>query len=412
MAPSSQDRFSTKRLVWIGIGVLTVVFLIAVALWVQPSDRERSDAIAAACSDARRLHRAGLLDEARRAYLDLAALDADRRCASQRWAVDADVTASSAAIARGSVYFAAAQLAPDRSRDRSRAVSRATNAYIQALSVDPFSTEARARLGQLVTGMDRPLTTAAANERCRFANRLRTARLLDEAQVAYAQALRTGLTTSCARSDLRTVRQDRAAAHRIFRGGQTLEAAGRLELARPRYIAAIAWDPNLPNARAALDRVEGPDPRAGTTLGHLDAIAGSVDAQMDDVGAFATWLSDHAEAFAVAGAGLLILLPIVMWVIFGLTSKPRGRKLVDLIHLPRFARPQMIITGFTPADKAATSEALFAHWVAKELVKPDANVNETVSNTSVRSPTTGRRPRRPSSATPPPCSGPRLPRDS
>ena len=78
---------------------------------------------------------------------------------------------------------------------------RARNAYIEALSLDPYATGARRELGALIAVMGVPMTTAAANARCAFADRLRSVRMFELARSAYAKALAPGRTTACVRYD-------------------------------------------------------------------------------------------------------------------------------------------------------------------------------------------------------------------
>src|SRR4051812_19669114 len=270
-----------KRLVWITIGIVAVTALVLVwADWVEPGTHERDVAYAAACKDAASLHNAGMLDDARSAYVRIAKVKPQPDCARQLLGVEADDNASAAAAERAAVYFGASQLKLGESMRAAREVvlRRARNAYIDALSLDPYATGARRELAALIAFMGVPRTKDDANARCAVADQLRSARLFDAARLAYAQALRTGLTTSCARSGLRIVRQDRGAAERIVRRARALDKGGKPDEARPRYIAALAWDPMASGARAALDATDPPDPRKGTASGHLSDIAGTVNA--------------------------------------------------------------------------------------------------------------------------------------
>jgi hypothetical protein len=364
------------------VAILCLVLVVAWLRWVVPSTKERNEAFASACADAARLHNVGLLDEARHAYERIADVHPTPSCLDQRWTVEADDDASAAAAERGSVYFRAAHLKRNESTRNGRhlALARARSAYIEALAIDPFARDARRKLDELIAGMGGPTKTDGANRRCAFAGQLRTARLLYEAQLAYAQALRTGRTTSCVRSGVRDLRQDRATAQRIFLAGRALQEAGKPEDARPRYTAAIAWDPMLTGARSALDGTDAPDPRDGTTFGHFGDIAGSAKSTVTDMGGFAGWLTDNGGAFGLgAVALLLVVLPALMWLLYWITVRPRGRRLVDLVHLPRFARRQLIVAGFTPTEQAGTSEALFVHWLGRGLADPEAGAEETVA---------------------------------
>ncbi len=74
-------------------------------------------------------------------------------------------------------------------------------------------------------------------------------------------------------------------------------------------------------------------------------------------------------------------LPILMWLLYWLTMKPSGRRVVRRVYLPRFARKQLTVTTFTPEDKAATSRALFAHWLAQRPADAEAEADQTVGDT-------------------------------
>ena len=283
---------------WIGIAAVVLLGLWwAWTTWAAPDADERNVAYDAACADAARLHTAGLLNEASDAYVRIADVKPRPQCASQRFLVEGDNQASAAAAERGAVYFQAAQLKHGGGREV--VLRRARNAYIEALSLDPYATGARRELGALIAVMGVPMTTAAANARCAFADRLRSVRMFELARSAYAKALRDGRTTACVRYGLRVLRQDAAAADRIVRRARALDKGGRPQEARSRYIAAVAWDPMAFGARAALDRIDGPDPREGTTSGHLRAIADSAGATVGDAGNAATWVKDNSDGFAL-----------------------------------------------------------------------------------------------------------------
>lgn len=370
---------------WVLVVVAVVSFLaLAWNRWVVPDNDERDAAFAAACADAERLHGAGVLDEARRAYVRIAAVEPSPACASGRWAVQADDWASAAAAERGAVYFRAAQLKRGKSLADSPEVAfaRARNAYINALSLDPYARDARRELATLVAVMSVPSRADDANARCAFADRLRIARLFDVARIAYAQALRSGLTNSCVRYGVRVLRQERASAEGIVRRARALDDDGREDEARAHYVAALAWDPMAPGARGALGATDAPDPRDGTTSGHLRDMAGSVGVTVGDTGTAAAWVKDNVEAFALGVVGVLIALPVLMWILYGLTVTPRGRRLVGLVHLPRFARKQLTVDPFTPADKAGTSQALFMYWLGQPLADPKAVAEETFNDSN------------------------------
>jgi hypothetical protein len=370
----------TRRRVWIGIIAVALLGLWwAWTTWAVPDGDERTVAYDAACADAARLHSAGLLDEAREAYVRISDAEPQPDCASERVLVEGDDQASAAAAERGAVYFSAAQL--KRGGAREVVLSRARNAYIGALSLDPYAADARRELGGLIAAMGVPMTTDAANARCAFADRLRNARMFELARRAYATALRTSRTTACVRYGLRVLRQDTATAEQIVRRARALDKADRPEEARPRYIAAVAWNPMAVGAREALDRIDGPDPRDGTTSGHLRNVADSVGVGVGDVRSAATWVKDNSEAFALVAAAVILVLPILMWLLYWVTVKPRGRGVVRRVYLPRFARTQLTVTTFIPEDKAATSRALFADWLGQRPANPDAEAGETVGDT-------------------------------
>jgi tetratricopeptide (TPR) repeat protein len=370
----------TTRRVWIFvIAAVVVLSPWAWSRWVVPGEAERDSAFAAACADAEHLHGAGMLDEARRAYVGIAAVDPRSACASGRWAINADDEASAAAAERGAVYFRAARLRLGKPLRKSSedAFGRARNAYIEALRLDPHAAESRRELAAIIAAMGVPTGRDAANDRCAFADRLRNARLFDLARDAYAQALRSGLTDACVRYGLRLLRQDRATAEGIVRRARALDDVGREDEARPRYVAALAWDPMAPGARRALDGTEAPDPRDGTTRGHLRDMAASVGVTVGDGGTAATWVKDNADAFALGAAGVLLALPVLMWILYVVTATRRGRRLVELVHLPRFARKQLAVDPFTPPEKADTAQALFKYWLAQPLADPDAVAEKT-----------------------------------
>jgi hypothetical protein len=204
--------------------------------------------------------------------------------------------------------------------------------------------------------------------------------VFDAARRAYGQALASGLTTSCAQYGLRVMRQDQAAAAYIVRRAHNLDRAGKPELARTRYIAALAWDPMAPGAHAGLDATDAPDPRDGTASGHLSDIFGFVGLRVGNLGDGATWVKDNLQAIALGVAALIVALPILMWLLYWITSTSRGKRWVGLIYLPRFARTRLRIVSFTPEDKAGTSRAQFATWLGQRLANPNAAAEDTFND--------------------------------
>ena len=47
------------------------------------------------------------------------------------------------------------------------------------------------------------------------------------------------------------------------------------------------------------------------------------------------------------------------------------------MHVPRFARKQLTVTGFTPQDKAGTSQAVFQYWLNRRPADPEADTDDT-----------------------------------
>ena len=365
-----------RRIVWAAI-LAVVLFGLwwTWTTWAAPDVDERDAAIEAACVDAAHLHSAGLLDEASAAYARIADVGFQAPCASERFLVENDDQASATAAERGAVYFAAAQI--KRGGDRAKVLSRAQNAYIEALSLDPYAVDARRRLAALIAVMDVPMTGAVANARCAFADRLRNIRMFGLARDAYAKAVRAGRSSECKRFGMRAIREDSGIAVWIARRAGTLNKTGRPDEARARYIAALAWNPMTPGARTALATIDAPDPNDGTTSGHLLDVADSAGATVGHVGDAATWVKDNSDALAFGAVVVIIAVPILMWLLYGLTVTRRGRRIVGLVHVPRFARKQLTVTGFTPEDKASTARAVFQYWLTRRPADPHAAADAT-----------------------------------
>ena len=75
----------------------------------------------------------------------------------------------------------------------------------------------------------------------------------------YAQALRSGRTTSCVRSGLLKLRWTRAWAVGELRDATRKQRAGATVTARAEYMAAFVADSSQSGARTALAAVPGPD---------------------------------------------------------------------------------------------------------------------------------------------------------
>ena len=253
---------------------LTGVGYLVVTRWVKVSHPEQDEILQTACADADTLRRAHLLDEAAAEYGAIVEVDAARSCeagvgaaartrTAKEWRTDvlADLRISGELVERARQYRRAYVLhrGPSVQEGRRRARQRATSAYLVALLIDPGATGARRGLQRVLRGLGGPTRQAAADRRCTLAGRLLDAGLLPEARTVYAQALRTGRTTSCTLAGLHRLRATRAMALEHVREANQLRRAGD-DKARAKYIAAFATDPSLTTARRALASVPGTDP--------------------------------------------------------------------------------------------------------------------------------------------------------
>lgn len=362
--------------------VALVAAIVALVVWLVPGRDSKALAVSSACGDAAMLRHARLLDEARLAYAAIADVEDDSPC--QRGGVvvaEADAEAARARE-RGDVYLRAARFKEIAGvRDgRRRAIGRARNAYIASLTLDPFAERARRGLRRVIRELERPVDRASANGRCEIGQQLRQARLLREAQLAYAQALRSGRNSRCVAAGLRLLRKDRATTQRWLKEARALKARDRKERARFWYVAALTMDPALTEARRALADLRGPDPREGQTWGRVEALAADVDPVFDGMGDVATWFTDNAPVFAVTAIVLLLLTLLTMFALLALTNFKPGRTLVAWFHTPRFTRRKMIVAAFTPSEDGHTTTALFAHWLPEPPVDPNGPGDEAVLN--------------------------------
>ena len=216
-----------------------------------------------ACADARRLWKAGLLDESQRAYTAIRRAAPTTHCAGPL--VDPpDVTLAGVQSARAGLLESA------RTLRRAVALRRpgvprfilqewwrdAYDSYLGGLALDPSSAGARRGLRALLVTSPAPGgNTIAAH--CARARELLRQRLLQEARVEYVRALGPGRPGVC--GDLgATMRARRGEAYSTFARGRSSERAGDLAGARRLYIAALDIDPGLASAVAGLRRTPPP----------------------------------------------------------------------------------------------------------------------------------------------------------
>ncbi len=382
----------TGRPWWQGLVIVALLLGIGYGLWrdeLKPTAGERDRAERVVCADARRLLKAGLLDEARVAYQGISKHDID--CRTSDSAVVARGRRAAHYREQGDVYLRAAQLtrkdeqraeARDAERAAARfeaarevAIQRSINGYTRSLRNEPHDAATRESLRTALALMAVP-PDPGANARCRVARKLRRAHLVGEAGIVYAQALRTGRTTRCVANKLRDARDDRAFATRHWRRGERAEQAGDKQEGRREYIEALRLDPSLASAKQALAASAAPDPGAAKV--EVADATGWVERAAADAQDFAKWLTDHGGAAAVALVAAGLVLFVLMLVIFVVTKVRPVRSLVGWFHLPDFARRQYLVSPFSPADRGDTSTSVFLHWVMVPDPDPKEKGDEAV----------------------------------
>jgi hypothetical protein len=350
-------------------GIAAFVFFV---IWLIPGSGEKGAKVNVACHDANVLRDARLLADARRGYAEIAQVDDQAGCLPGAKAATHKSAHAARVRERGDVYMAAFRLTKQAGiRDGlRRAARRARRAYVAALTIDPYDAPSRRNLDTLIAALDRPADRAMANARCALGGDLRRARLLREAQMAYAQALRSGHNTACVAGGLRKVRLNRGEATLDLERARLEQARGEDERARRADIAALTSDPSLSEARDALKALPGPDPHEGEPWGRIKAFGPDLNPVVEAVGDVVAWLGQNIGLLVIVT--ILVLLLYLLCRIFAmrLTANPTGARIVGLAHTPDFTRLKLRIAPFTPDDSSRTSTALFAHWLPVPPIHP------------------------------------------
>jgi hypothetical protein len=375
VALRDHDSRVARSLVLVLAGLLVLAAAFFFVRWILPGDVMQESVIRSACRDAGLLHRARLLTDARAAFAETTKVDEEVRargsCAVPVPAIEADVAAASEARERGEVYLAAYRLKRGMALElgRKRALRRARRALAESAAIDPYHEQTRRDLRTVLAAMPGPQTRAAANARCRMAGRLRAENLLPEAAIVYGQALRTGKNTKCVANGLLDARRDVAEAQKALFEARSAGAAGASEPARRRYLAALAGDPALSEARTELAAYPGPDPQEAKLGGRVSAL---VDDTIEKLGEWVDWLVEHAPAIGFAAVALLLVVFLAMALMMLLTRLPFVRGgLAPIRPLRRFTRPRTLLAAFTPEDKASSAGAVFAHHLSMAPILVD-----------------------------------------
>jgi hypothetical protein len=233
---------------------------------------------------------------------------------------------------------------------------------VLGLQRDPYDATARKQLAHLIGRLDVPRTAQAANRRCGGADRLRRAGLLPEAGMMFAQALRTGRTTTC-KTTLEWLRGQAGSGYMFIARARAAKADGRKADARASYISALIADPSLAKARTELAEVPADDPRdagRGPNMAHW--LQNRVVASDD-------WIGDAAKYVAgivVGGIVALLAVGLVMALLLLLSRSRRVRRVMDWFpFLHRFTRTRLKVGAFTPEEKGWSSGGVFAHYVGR-----------------------------------------------
>jgi len=374
-----------------GIG-LAVLAVAVYAVSVTPA--ERGSKLTAACQDADELRSARLLEEAAAVYGAIASVQADKRCQGtqvasgpgppcdplpaggarlcdersatlQRERTPREQTAgawqaevrdaqrrSEEQFERAEQYRRAYAMerAPGADAARGTALVRARNAYLLGLYIDPAAEDARRGLAVLLETLGATTRRRDADARCELAGRLFSAGLLPEARTAYAQALRSGRTTTCIRSGLLKLRWTRAWAIAKLRDATREQQAGATEGARADYIAAFVADSSQSDARKGLAAVPGAgsdDARTWSGAGTLASDGWTGVSQATGA------LQKNPESIAAAVALLGLMFLLLTLVLHQLARVRLLRAGLDVFPpLRRFTRTQVRREPFGPADDA------------------------------------------------------------
>ena len=337
--------------------------LVVALVWWDREPRDAAKVVDRACTDAQQLHSARLLSEAALAFARIDDVDHDRRCKQSHPTAAEDRQSAAEAAERAYAYVRAADLkhVPTKADSRVRALRRARTALVDRLRLDPFDEAARSDLRHVLAQRDPPRSRTEANATCALADRVRAARLLNEAEMLYAQALRSGRNTSCLGSGLAAIRLSAAKAGRALIEARTYEATGKTEDARESYLAALEEDPSIVTARVALAGLPAGDPRRATYPGRLDVAIGNAT---DWLGTAVDWLAKHAGglvlAILVLGLGVLLIMALMLWFTRARWVR-RAFDWVPLLH--RYTRTRTRVANFTPEDKGWSCGSVFAFYL-------------------------------------------------
>jgi len=351
----------------LAIAALVVVGVAASTLYSVTGKRPGNfdHAIRVACHDAHRLQRARMLDEAHARYERIARLEHGEQCKAlvpgpaeyRRWA------ATYAERADG--YLRAADLKSDT--PNTPALRRAANALVTSLGLDPFGSTAHADFKRVMAALGQPRTRAEANEDCARAGLLRAARLLDEAEVMYARALRSGRHTRCFTGGLQKIRMGAGLARRNMLAAASLKSNGHQAEARLSYLQTLRRNASLTDARQAVLSLPAPKlPRTTRRHAAMDTIGGWLDWLTNAL----KWLGDHVAVAVVAGIALIPVIWFVMWMLLTASRIGLVRRWMDLIPpLRRFTRTRTRVAAFTPAEDGSSCGSLFAHYLSLPRIR-------------------------------------------
>jgi hypothetical protein len=326
-----------------------VPVLIATVALVAAPRAASAASVTEVCEDAERLIAAGLVSDARAQLARVRDADARAPCLGAALATLTEQEGiRDLGLERAKVYRRVAALKRGQRLRRARrtAYLRAIRGYITALSRDRANALARRGLRKLIGAQIGPNTAKGANDRCRLASRLTNARLLAEARIVYAKALRTAQTTNCLHG-LRRERKLRALAMLRYRRAKLQDAAGDNDKARRAYIAALSADPSLAGAANALSDIT--PPRSHFPLWNWLRDKGADLAEHAEDAA--TYVGDHPTAFALLAGLAVALLSGACYLAYWTTDWSRtARRACELVRLRRFGCTRVSVQPFTGTD--------------------------------------------------------------
>jgi tetratricopeptide (TPR) repeat protein len=376
-----------RRAGFVVAAALVVLLAWWAARWAVVSANERETVLTKACADAAALRHAHLLDEAIAEYSAISRADRSFTCPRERsdayaqtaraWQdeLDWDSHTSAQYAEQGAVYFRAFLVKSGRTDRAGRltARARARRAYLVALYIDPGAAEARRDLGDVLAAFGTPTKAPAADQRCDMAGDVFEAGLLPEARMAYAQALRSGRTTQCAKRGVRTIRQWRADAMTPLREARSQRAAGRLREARESYIQAYTMDSSLTEAKQALAHVPAPSLAGARSWPHAKHDGEQAAGTIKDVG---TWIKDNPDSSGLA-ATVIVLVALLLMALLLRAARNRHfhRLMKQWSLLDRFTHMRVDVEPFEDPEgqPARPVTAVFVEALSKRLLTPDGH---------------------------------------